>query len=110
LPPLDSGLSGLFLALEQKGLLESTTVFVTGEFGRTPKINARGGRDHYPRAMCCIMAGGGIRGGQVVGGSNARVEAPAHDPKHSRSSCLIHRSSDGMLITSRGNQVPIGIR
>ena len=60
LPPLDSGLSGLFLALEQKGLLESTTVFVTGEFGRTPKINPRGGRDHYPRAMFCLMAGGGI--------------------------------------------------
>ncbi len=80
LPPLDSGLSGLFLALEQKGLLDSTTVFVTGEFGRTPKINARGGRDHYPRAMFCLMAGGGIRGGQVVGGSDARGEVPAHDP------------------------------
>ncbi len=80
LPPLDSGLSGLFLALEQKGLLESTTVFVTGEFGRTPKINARGGRDHYPRAMFCLMAGGGIRGGQVVGGSDDRGEVPAHDP------------------------------
>jgi hypothetical protein len=80
LPPLDSGLSGLFLALEQKGLLESTTVFVTGEFGRTPKINPRAGRDHYPRAMFCLMAGGGIRGGQVVGGSDARGEVPDHDP------------------------------
>jgi hypothetical protein len=80
LPPLDSGLSGLFLALEAKGLLESTTVFVTGEFGRTPKINPRAGRDHYPRAMFCLMAGGGIRGGQVVGGSDDRGEAPNHDP------------------------------
>ena len=80
LPPLDSGLSGLFHALEAKGLLESTTVFVTGEFGRTPKINGRGGRDHYPRAMFCLMAGGGIRGGQVVGGSDARGEGPAHEP------------------------------
>jgi hypothetical protein len=80
LPPLDSGLSGLFLALAAKGLLESTTVFVTGEFGRTPKINPRAGRDHYPRAMFCLMAGGGIRGGQVVGGSDDRGEAPTHDP------------------------------
>jgi hypothetical protein len=80
LPPLDSGLSGLFLALEQKGLLESTTVFVTGEFGRTPKINPRAGRDHYPRAMFCLMAGGGIHGGQVVGGSDDRGEVPTHDP------------------------------
>jgi autotransporter-associated beta strand protein len=58
--PMDSGLSGLFLALEAKGLLESTTTFVTGKFGRTPKINPRAGRDHYPRAMFCLMAGSGV--------------------------------------------------
>jgi hypothetical protein len=76
LPSLDAGLSGLFLALAAKGLLDSTTVFVTGEFGRTPKINQRGGRDHYPRAMFCVLAGGGIKGGQVVGESDARGEGP----------------------------------
>jgi hypothetical protein len=80
LPPLDSGLSGLFLALSAKGLLESTTVFVTGEFGRTPKINGRGGRDHYPRAMFCLMAGGGLRGGQVVGASDKLGQAPQQQP------------------------------
>jgi len=46
-----------------KGLLESTVVFVTGEFGRTPKINVRAGRDHYPRAMFCLLVGGGIKTG-----------------------------------------------
>ena len=76
LPTLDAGLSGLFLALAAKGLLESTAVFVTGEFGRTPKINQRGGRDHYPRAMFCLLAGGGLKGGQVVGASDAKGEGP----------------------------------
>jgi len=76
LPNLDDGLAGLFNALDSKGLFESTIVFVTGEFGRTPKINQRGGRDHYPRAMFCLLAGGGMEGGQVVGASDARGEGP----------------------------------
>jgi hypothetical protein len=76
LPTLDAGLSGLFNALAAKGLLETTAVFVTGEFGRTPKVNQRGGRDHYPRAMFCLLAGGGIQGGQVVGESDAKGEGP----------------------------------
>ena len=76
LPTLDAGLSGLYRALEEKGLLESTSVFVTGEFGRTPKINQRVGRDHYPRAMFCLMAGGGVQGGQVIGASDAKGEGP----------------------------------
>ncbi|MEM7230936.1 MAG: DUF1501 domain-containing protein [Planctomycetota bacterium] len=76
LPGLDSGLAGLYAALEQKGLLDSTSVFVTGEFGRTPKINVRGGRDHYPRAMFCLLAGGGMKGGQVVGASDALGTGP----------------------------------
>ena len=76
LPNLDDGLAGLFRALEAKRLLESTAVFVTGEFGRTPKINQRGGRDHYPRAMFCLLAGGGMEGGQVIGASDAKGEGP----------------------------------
>lgn len=78
LPPFDEGLSGLLLGLEEKGLLESTVVFVTGEFGRTPKINTdRGGRDHYPRCMFMLMAGGGISGGRVLGASNETATEPA---------------------------------
>jgi hypothetical protein len=77
LPPLDQGLSGLLATLEKKGLLESTAVFVTGEFGRTPKINQRAGRDHWPRAMFCLLAGGGFKGGQVIGASDDKGMGPA---------------------------------
>jgi hypothetical protein len=79
LPQLDAGLAGLFNALSAKQLLDSTSVFVSGEFGRTPKINQRtveGGRDHYPRAMFCLLAGGGMRGGQVIGASDATAAGP----------------------------------
>ncbi len=76
LPTLDAGLSGLFQTLAAKGLLESTVVFVTGEFGRTPKINVRAGRDHYPRAMFCLLAGGGLNAGRVVGASDEKGEGP----------------------------------
>ena len=77
LPVLDSGLSGLFQALDMKDLLETTTVFVTGEFGRTPKINQeRVGRDHYPRCMFMLLAGGGIKGGRVLGESDDKATLP----------------------------------
>ena len=79
LPQLDDGLSALFASLEDRGLLESTTVFITGEFGRTPKINDRAGRDHWSRAMFVLMGGGGIRGGQVVGASDDKGQGPAGD-------------------------------
>ena len=82
LPPLDTGLSALLCGLEQKGLLDSTAVYVTGEFGRTPKINTRtdeGGRDHYPRCMFMLLAGGGIKGGQVIGESDDKATGPKND-------------------------------
>lgn len=78
LPELDGALAGLLTALALKGLLERTAVFVTGEFGRTPRLSRqRAGRDHYPRAMFVLLAGGGMKGGQVLGASDARAEAPA---------------------------------
>jgi hypothetical protein len=73
---LDDGLSAMFTTLAERGLLESTAVCTTGEFGRTPKINKNGGRDHWPRAMCVLMAGGGIRGGQVIGASDPGGAGP----------------------------------
>lgn len=82
LPRLDTGLSALLNGLDDRGLLESTAVFVTGEFGRTPKINNRsdpGGRDHYPRCMFMLQAGGSVKGGQVVGRSDDKATLPANE-------------------------------
>jgi len=77
LPELDTGLAALFQTLGARGMLDSTSVMVTGEFGRTPKINARGGRDHWPRAMFVLMGGGGMKGGQVLGASDDKGMGPA---------------------------------
>jgi uncharacterized protein (DUF1501 family) len=76
LPTLDKGVSALLATLSERGLLESTSVMVAGEFGRTPKINPRAGRDHFPRAMFVLMAGGGMKVGQVVGESDEKAMAP----------------------------------
>ena len=76
LPVLDEGLAALFGGLAEKGLLDTTQVIVTGEFGRTPKINQRVGRDHYARCMFMLMAGGGIPGGRVLGKSNENATLP----------------------------------
>jgi len=73
LPALDEALFGLFTGLAARGLLDSTVVYVTGEFGRTPKINTeRIGRDHYPRNMFMLLGGGGIKGGRVYGKTDER--------------------------------------
>jgi len=80
LPPFDQGLAALFNTLAAKGLLETTSVCVTGEFGRTPRINARAGRDHWPRNFSVLMGGGGMRGGQVLGASDAQAMGPAGAP------------------------------
>jgi len=80
LPPLDQGLSALFERLAARGLLDSTAVYVTGEFGRTPKINPKAGRDHWPRAFSVLMGGGGMKGGRVIGASDDQGMGPAGDP------------------------------
>ena len=77
LPPFDRGLAALLDRLDERGLLASTAIMATGEFGRTPKINKDGGRDHWARAMCALMAGGDIRAGQVVGETDATAAEPA---------------------------------
>lgn len=73
-PMLDIGLSALIEDLERRGLLDTTTVLVWGEFGRTPKINPVGGRDHWPEVACAMLAGGGLRTGQVIGSTNRNAE------------------------------------
>jgi hypothetical protein len=72
LPVLDQSLSVLLEDLHQRGLLESTIILVMGEFGRTPLMNSKGGRDHWPNCWSMLVAGGGLRGGQVIGASDER--------------------------------------
>lgn len=79
-PTFDMGFATLVRDLEQRGLLQETLVIAMGEFGRTPKLNARGGRDHWPRVFSVVMAGGGVRGGTVVGSSDAVGESPRDRP------------------------------
>lgn len=80
LPTFDQGFAAFLADMSQRGLLERTLVVVMGEFGRTPIINKDGGRDHYPRVFSMALAGGGIKGGNVVGASDARAMEPASDP------------------------------
>ncbi len=68
---VDLGMSALVTDLQSRGLLESTLIIWMGEFGRTPRINNEGGRDHFSRAWSTVMFGGGIRGGQVIGSTDA---------------------------------------
>jgi len=77
LPSFDRSFAAFLRTLEDKGLNDSTAVMVTGEFGRTPKINPNAGRDHWPRAMFSLMAGGGVNCGQVFGASDEKGTGPA---------------------------------
>jgi hypothetical protein len=78
IPPLDQALSALLEDLAQRGLLDETLVAAVGEFGRTPRINNTGGRDHWGPCQSALLAGGGIRGGQVYGASD-RIAAYVRD-------------------------------
>ena len=80
LPSFDRAFSALITDLKQQGMLASTLVLVMGEFGRTPKVNANAGRDHWPRVFSIAMAGGGISGGEVYGASNSLGEYPEDKP------------------------------
>src|SRR5262249_43868661 len=77
---IDQPMAQLITDLRQRGMLERTLVIWMGEFGRTPKINPRAGRDHYPRAFNVVLAGGGIRGGQVIGETDAGGEEITNRP------------------------------
>jgi hypothetical protein len=79
-PGLDSALAGLIRDLSDRGMLDSTVVLVTSEFGRTPKINASAGRDHYPRVFSLAVAGGGFKKGLVYGSSNSTASEPEENP------------------------------
>ncbi|MGI8982451.1 MAG: DUF1501 domain-containing protein [Pirellulaceae bacterium] len=76
IPSLDLAISALLDDLNDRGLLESTLIVVMGEFGRTPKLNTSAGRDHWPRVFSVLLAGGGVKGGQVIGSSDKTGESP----------------------------------
>ena len=80
LPVLDTLLPALVEDLEQRGLLDSTLIYVMGEMGRSPKINAKAGRDHWPQCGFCLMIGGGITPGAVYGTTDATAAYPKSDP------------------------------
>src|SRR5260370_9182735 len=80
LPALDLASSALLDDLTARGLLEQTLVAWTGEFGRSPRINGDAGRDHYGNVFSAMLAGGGIRGGQVYGSSAKHAAVPADNP------------------------------
>ncbi len=81
LPRFDRAYSALIEDLEQRGLLESTLVVAWGEFGRTPRVNNDAGRDHYPNVFSAALAGGPVKGGRVVGASDAVGAFPKANPK-----------------------------
>jgi hypothetical protein len=80
MPALDQSLHALITDLDRNGLLGSTLVMVSSEFGRTPKINQTAGRDHWPKVFSVMLAGGGIKGGLVYGMSNSTASEPDQDP------------------------------
>lgn len=79
-PALDRAYATLLTDLRERRLLDTTLVVLMGEFGRTPKINNRAGRDHWPRAGFVSFAGGGVKGGQIIGATDAHGEVPADTP------------------------------
>lgn len=84
---LDQCVSALVKDLDQRGMLDDTMVVVWGEFGRTPKINKGGGRDHWPQVSCALLAGGGFNHGQVIGSTNRLGEMPQTRPVHIQEIC-----------------------
>ena len=113
-------MSTLIRDLRERGLLESTLVVWMGEFGRTPKINRRGGRDHYPQAWSVVLAGGGVKGGQAIGATDADGyevrERPVTVPDLFASICRslgidpdgVHYSALGrpIQVTDKGQPLP----
>ena len=80
LPSLDRAFTALIQDLTERSMLDETLVVVMGEFGRTPKINPQGGRDHWPNVFSVVLAGGGVQGGQIIGSSDALGEFPKERP------------------------------
>jgi uncharacterized protein (DUF1501 family) len=79
LPAFDQAFATLLTDLEARGLLDSTLIMISSEFGRTPKINGTAGRDHWPKVFSLVLAGGGIKRGSIYGKSDATATEPEED-------------------------------
>ena len=105
---LDRCLSALLDDLETRGMLDDVAVVVWGEFGRTPKINPKAGRDHWPQVSAAVLAGGGLRTGQVIGATNRLGEHATDRPVHMQeiTATLYHslgiRTSDTTFVDTTG--------
>ncbi|MEZ6057632.1 MAG: DUF1501 domain-containing protein [Planctomycetaceae bacterium] len=82
MPMVDHGLHALVTDLEQQGMLNDVVIVVWGEFGRSPRVNANGGRDHWPAVGPCLLAGGGLKTGQVIGETDRTAAAAVSRPVH----------------------------
>ena len=89
MPRHDRAVGVLIDDLHRRGMLEDTLVVTAGEFGRTPRINASAGRDHWPQAQSILVAGGGYRHGQVVGSTDSKAEYPTSRPLSPNDFCAI---------------------
>lgn len=111
-PTFDQGFSALISDLSERGLLDETLIIAMGEFGRTPKLNSRGGRDHWPRVFSAVLAGGGVPGGQVIGSSDRVGESPDQNPVTPNDLArtiytLLGINPDHELHTADGRPVPV---
>jgi uncharacterized protein (DUF1501 family) len=82
LPILDKVYPALIRDLDDRGLLDSTLVIVMGEMGRTPRVNGRAGRDHWPQCGFSLLTGGGVRAGMIYGSTDKHAAYPTADPVH----------------------------
>jgi len=112
IPTFDQAVSALIEDLSDQGLLDQTLVIAMGEFGRTPKVNTRGGRDHWPRVYSVMLCGGGLPQGIVLGSSDRIGESPRDNPitPSDLIRTLLIRlgiEPDRMLVTPDGRPIPI---
>ncbi|MDB5387260.1 MAG: hypothetical protein JWM11_2906 [Planctomycetaceae bacterium] len=112
LPELDQAVSALLDDLDERGLLETTLVAVFGEFGRTPKVNASAGRDHWSNVFSVMLTGGGLKRGQVIGTSSPNGENPQSRPVHFNEilATMYHQlgvSTDRVFLDQSGRPVPV---
>jgi hypothetical protein len=106
-PMYDIAYSALLDDLSQRGLLDRTLVVCMGEFGRTPKINPSGGRDHWPHCFTIQMAGGGIRGGEIYGSSDATGAEPRDQPVSPANVAATIRKATGIPAVGPNDAEPL---